>query len=994
MNENLPLPPGLTGSLPPPNSLASRELAELVDRLAERMRSGQPVDLESLALEHPEHAAELARLLPAAEALVWLGISAAAGEGGVAIPGEPGGQPSGLLGDFRLIREIGRGGMGIVYEAEQLSLGRRVALKVLPFAATLDEKAQRRFKNEALAAAHLDHPHIVDVYGVGCERGVHYYAMRLIEGRTLAELIDQLRRDVNEGQPPQPPIDPAAATDTAPVIAAGHSTQATAQTHGRFRSATELACSVAEALHHAHEESIVHRDIKPSNLLLDQRGKVWVTDFGLAHIEASPNLTKTGDIVGTLRYMSPEQALAKGPAIDHRSDIYSLGVTLYEFLTLRPAFGGRDRQELLRQITAEEPLAPRRINSQIPLDLQTIVLKAMSKEPASRYATAGAMADDLRRFLDHRPILARPPSRLDQLKKWTRRHQTAVVTATAAGGLLLAITVVLLAISTWLVSAAQRRTQLALDDAKENLAAAQRQSDRAEENFQMVTAAVDRLLTRVAQGPLQRPELESVRRDILEDALEFFERLRERSAADPALRYETAWAQMRVAVIHEVLGQKDKARDDWRRALALFEQLLAESPTSTSYRSSIARVAIPLGKLEADPARAESNYRRAIAVSGALAADEPRYFENRHSLAAAWQELGYHQWNHGRAQEAEESYRFALAAYEALAADMGRDFRFAPQQASADNSLGLLLRTSGRFAEAEQAHRRALHLLAPLGSTGPELARTNFHLGLSLWRLGRQEEAELAIRQAVVHREQVLVARPTDRFDRIELALTRNTLSQALECTGRLPDAEAARLLARDELVRLLEEFPEPEAHAAGLAGVQASLGRLLWNTDRKAEARGEFQAAIALYERVLAKSPDNPDSQVELAWLLANCPDSDSRDAPRAVQLAERAVQQSPDKSTGWTTLGAAHYRAGNGKAAAEALLRAAAMEPQGNPTAALLLAMTYSQQGELDLARRSLAQAATFLDKHPTLDPAILSFREEAKAVIAPLDPSKDLP
>lgn len=209
-----------------------------------------------------------------------------------------------------------------------------------------------------------------------------------------------------------------------------------------------------------------------------------------------------------------------------------------------------------------------------------------------------------------------------------------------------------------------------------------------------------------------------------------------------------------------------------------------------------------------------------------------------------------------------------------------------------------------------------------------------------------------------------------------------------------MPDAEAARRQARDELARLLEEFPEPEVHAVGLAGVQASLGRLLWNTDRKAEAGEEFQAAIELYEQVLAKSPDHPDSLVELAWLLDNCPDRDLRDAPRAVLLAQRAVKQSPDKSTSWTTLGAAHYRAGNAKAAAEALTRATALEPRGNPVAGLFLAMTHAQQGEPDLARRSFAAAADFLDKYPTLDPLVETLRREADALIVTPKAQRELP
>ena len=195
-------------------------------------------------------------------------------------------------------------------------------------------------------------------------------------------------------------------TPTPPVAAI--STQRGRPDRTYFRRVAELGIQAARALDHAHALGIVHRDVKPANLLVDGSGKLWVTDFGLAHIQSDARLTITGDLVGTLRYMSPEQALAKRIVVDHRTDVYSLGATLYELLTLEPAFSGSDRQELLRQIAFEEPKAPRRINKAIPAELETIVQKAMEKNPADRYATAKELADDLRRFLADEPIWARP----------------------------------------------------------------------------------------------------------------------------------------------------------------------------------------------------------------------------------------------------------------------------------------------------------------------------------------------------------------------------------------------------------------------------------------------------------------------------------------------------------------------------------------------------------------------------------------------------------
>jgi WD40 repeat protein/serine/threonine protein kinase len=349
--------------------------------------------------------------------------------------------------------------MGIVYEAEQMSLGRRVALKVLPFAAGLDPRQLQRFKNEAHAAAQLHHTNIVPVYGVGCERGVHFYAMQYIDGQTLAAVIRELRQNVECPMPndqrmpnaqcpsPKDPVpDANAQTDirhsTLDILwslGIGHSSF--------FRTVAQLGVQAADALEYAHQMGIFHRDIKPANLLVDAGGRLWITDFGLAHCQSQPGLTMTGDVLGTLRYMSPEQALAKRVGADARTDLYSLGVTFYELLTLRPAYNGRDREELLRQIAFEEPCVPSRSNRALPADLETIVLKAMAKNPKERYATAQELADDLHRFLEDKPVKAQRPTLRQQAIKWARRHKTVV----RAAVVVLALTVATLLVSTALI---------------------------------------------------------------------------------------------------------------------------------------------------------------------------------------------------------------------------------------------------------------------------------------------------------------------------------------------------------------------------------------------------------------------------------------------------------------------------------------------------------------------------------------------------------------
>ncbi len=350
----------------------------------EALEAGREPDRTQLLAEHPDLRLDLETFLAGHDTVARLtaplraggaGRSADSGRLSCAQPTEmhPG---IGELGDFRLLREVGRGGMGVVYEAEQISLHRRVALKVLPFAAAIDERRLQRFKTEALTTAHVQHERIVPVHAVGCERGVHYYAMQFIDGQSLAALIAELRRlrDLQDSRTLPAPGKHDKAVEVAdfpPALPgsglAGEVTLA-ATTISRERSLDRsrffdrvagLGRQAALALEHAHQAGIVHRDIKPGNLLLDLRAQLWVTDFGLAQVIGDPGLTITGELLGTLRYASPEQVLARRGIVDHRSDIYSLGATLYELLTLRPPFEGRDRNALIQQIADDDPPALR-----------------------------------------------------------------------------------------------------------------------------------------------------------------------------------------------------------------------------------------------------------------------------------------------------------------------------------------------------------------------------------------------------------------------------------------------------------------------------------------------------------------------------------------------------------------------------------------------------------------------------------------------------------
>lgn len=476
------------------------------------------------------------------------------------------------IGDFQIVSEIGRGGMGVVYEAIQLSLNRRVALKVLPFASGLDKVRLQRFRNEAHAAAQLHHTNIVPVYAVGSERGVHYYAMQLIDGSTLAELIERMRSarksSTSEHQAlAQSKTDSAADSKAKSQAGKSHAGKSSVRAGNpsikeldeTFRAASstmirsnssnsryiesmvEMTVQAAQALQHAHQYGVIHRDIKPGNLLIDQTGKIWVTDFGLAQIQhADTQLTRSGDHIGTLRYMSPEQAIGDRDVMDHRSDIYSLGVTLYELLTLEPAIRGENYREMLNHVAEQEPIAPRLVNSSIPQDLDTIIRKAISKEPSQRYTSAQALADDLQSWLDNKPISAKPPTAWQRIAKWRKRNSMLV----NMGAVLMALMSVGLLATTLIVLRQQSETQAALTREIE-------QRNQAQQNFQQARAAVD-TFSQLSESELAfRPEVQTLRKKILETSLEFYRSFLAQRHDDSAVSQEL---QTVSAKVERILG--------------------------------------------------------------------------------------------------------------------------------------------------------------------------------------------------------------------------------------------------------------------------------------------------------------------------------------------------------------------------------------------------------------------------------------------------------
>ncbi|MAT14462.1 MAG: hypothetical protein CMJ46_04245 [Planctomyces sp.] len=327
-------------------------------------------------------------------------------------------RPGMILGNYQLIRLISTGGMGVIYEAEQLSLERRVALKFLLSLGQVTKEQLQRFKNEALAVGRLDHAHIIPVHTFETKEELRYLVMPYVDGTNLSQLINKLKT-LGRGSTLESAPD---SFQFSPAVAALLGTNAVLS-RDYLRRSIERFIPIIEAIQYAHEHNIIHRDIKPSNLILDHTGKLWIGDFGVAKFESSDDITLTQHLIGTPRYMSPEQATGDAKRLDHRSDIYSLGVTLYEMLTLEPLFPATDSAAMLIRIATDEPVPPRTHNGNIPGDLETILLTAISKAPADRYHTAGDFALDLRRFLNGEPIHARAPTLLDKGIKWFKRNR-------------------------------------------------------------------------------------------------------------------------------------------------------------------------------------------------------------------------------------------------------------------------------------------------------------------------------------------------------------------------------------------------------------------------------------------------------------------------------------------------------------------------------------------------------------------------------------------
>ncbi|MDC0936553.1 protein kinase [Pirellulales bacterium] len=686
------------------------------------------------------------------------------------------------LGDYEIVKQIGAGGMGIVYEAMQLSLNRSVAVKVLPANLRSSPNSLARFRREVEAVARLRHDNIVAIHTTGDDGTISYYAMELVDGLSLSEVLAGLRRDpIPELQMSSPPShasldqqnEPAErATWLTALLTADDATDnnatltespaAGSPAGNYFEVVAGLLAQVADGLSYAHSHQIVHRDIKPSNLLLSRDGRLHISDFGLARIIAEPAVTQTGEFVGTPYYMAPEQTNSALGDIDGRTDVYALGATLYEMLALRPPFPGSSRDEVLASIARHEHTPPRRLNSRVPRDLETICLKALEKHPAQRYPGAGEMADDLRRFVGQMPISAKRSGFAARSMKWCRRHPSMAASLIAACSLGL--------IATALAYSAH-------ESAKDKVLAEQQRDDvvarasRIEQDLHSAHAAVIRAQQTEHERVFERALLAAMQGD--EEAVQSAVRRAEQLDVPPGrlhiLRgqialfsadFEQGLAEFEAAIellpnnlaAQALLGETHARLEQWETSRKILERVREIGANSTEDL-------ILMGRMESyhDPASAEETLDLAIA-------------RDRKNIAARLirgiirAKRAYHEGDPAAAERALSDFRQASSFLEEtpyLLSELLRAnltaaaaYEAAGQQAAQQRHLeeaGVLAERLRKYQLDYQAHRWRAYYFDQIGDLDSAVAewqsiqqKTIGFLVMTLYRAGRFDEALVA----------------------------------------------------------------------------------------------------------------------------------------------------------------------------------------------------------------------------------------------------------
>jgi|GEM_PF-860572 len=924
----------------------------LAEEFLERYRQGQRPSLKEYIDRHPELAAEIKEVFPAMALMENVALTDESLTGDATGPTTlPESTPPQQLGDYRILREVGRGGMGIVYEAEQVSLGRHVALKVLPRQMFIDDGQRRRFEREAKAAAKLHHTNIVPVFGVGEHDGLPYYVMQFIQGLGLDDVLAELKRltgsspavatggelrvsrkDVSaadvarslltgmfpEGErgcvsAPNEPVLGALTQPRSPESKAmqprspeskamqprspeskamqprspeskamqprspessgtgklsdsftlsssmqlpgsGIAAYSKGKKTTYWQSVAQIGVQVAQALEYAHKQGIQHRDIKPSNLLLDTYGTVWVTDFGLARADNEDHLTQTGDIVGTLRYMPPEAFEGRQ---DKRGDIYSLGLTLYELLALKPAYEERDRHRLIKRVTTEEPPSLDKLNRSIPRDLVTIVHKAIDRETGRRYQTAGELAADLQRFLDDEPIQARRISSAERLARWCRHHPGVATLTGILALLLIGITAVSLLTAAYFDQLAHRAAQAAenerlarqeAEQAKEREAKLRQQSEeakrqaeqqkqRAEAGFAKARKAVDDYFTTISESQLlQVPGMQLLRRELLQSALTFYQDFLKERGDDLMIQGELAAAYLRVGKIRGELGEHAQARKADDRARTLYETLTKAAPESVEWRHGLAQCYYRLGR-----------YDEAIALWQKLVqSDQPRF---QRELAAAYNNRANNHGDANRLVEALQDYQQSLAIREMLVRLNPEDLVAQRDLGSTLNNLGWVLAKKGRLMEALAMYRRAV------------------------------EHDEIAFAQA-----------PQDLTNGRSLTMGLNNIAGIERQLGHAKEALAAYGRAVEIWRRMARDNPAVPSLHSGLFNAY----RHLWYYQRWLQQNEQAERTMKLAREVCERLPsDGPLDLYNLACFralnAASLPQDKEKEKPTAEDLAEQ---------------------------------------------------------------------------------------------------------
>ncbi len=650
-----------------------------------------------------------------------------------------------VIADYRLIRQIGSGGMGTVWEAEQISLGSRVALKLLKPALTLSSTALQRFQREAQAGGRLQHVGVVKTIGVGAGDGLHWIAQELVAGgRTLAHELEQQRRLL------EPPAE-------------------------WYRQTAERFVVLAEALHEAHQAGVIHRDIKPGNILLGADGSPKMADFGLAQIQDDLGLSRSGEMLGTLFYMSPEQSNLRTAELDGRSDIFSLGATLYETLTFRRAFDGDTPQQVMQKIQSMEPMDPRQIHSRVPNDLAIICAKCLEKDPNRRYSSMQELADDLRRHMANEPISAQPPTTRHRLGKWCRRHP--VVAMAGAMGTVALITISVLFAQLW---DEQKQTESAL----ENLGLVTDVQVDLLKNLQPQTIgnAIEKEVFRQAnanQGKLNYPDIARLilEKFFFERSLTAVEDFEGKPEVQAHLLHTTATVMFRAGFVQ-------KSIEPQRRAYELRRQALGEKHEDTA--KSVVNLGVfvqALGEFE----EAEELLIQGVAVRRELLGDE-----NEDTLVAIGN-LGALYEETGELGKAEPLLQEALELSERIHGPLSE------VAMRSLNNLAMLLQNQGRLDEAEPLLEDALkRRLERFGTRSVEVAISQGNLGALAFRQGDLEKAEELMRQALEIRNRISGGQNS------ATALIKHNLSVVLSGQGKnqeaLPLAEDAFRIREKEL--------------------------------------------------------------------------------------------------------------------------------------------------------------------------------------------------